>query len=267
MDISPINVKNFISSRMSSGGMYHAVILSGRPCREKDEVISALAAAIVCRGENKPCGLCRDCVKARQNVHPDIYYVTAAKDKSGAEKNNIEVDIIRDMRTTVPILPNDSDNKVYIIQNAEKMNAASQNVLLKTIEEPPSFAYFILSADDASHLLPTVRSRCAEIRCSAGGEKTDEAAENSADEIIDTYLGGKTIDMVSLIASFEKTDKNLFYGILTAVRSAAMARLKSGQTEREKLKNLISCAEECLKYLDMNVSMVHVLGLMMKCLA
>ncbi len=125
-----------------------------------------LAAAAVCSGVGaRPCGKCRDCRKAAEHVHPDIITVSRLLDDKGRPKREIGVDQMRDVIADAQVLPNEAARKVYIIDRAETMNAAAQNAALKLLEEPPAGAVFLLCTTNAMQLLPTVRSRCAEVIC------------------------------------------------------------------------------------------------------
>lgn len=86
---------------------------------------------------------------------PDIIYLTHEKPAT------ISVDDIRSqINSDIVIRPYNSDYKVYIVDEAEKMNEQAQNALLKTIEEPPSYAVILLLTTNAQAFLPTIRSRC-----------------------------------------------------------------------------------------------------------
>jgi DNA polymerase-3 subunit delta' len=122
----------------------------------------AFAQTLMCRnrsdGGTDACLRCRSCLKAADGSHPDILYVN--HEKPGV----ITVQEIRSQVVgTVDILPYESDYKVIIIADAEKMNPQAQNALLKTIEEPPSYAVILLLTSQVEALLPTIRSRCVSI--------------------------------------------------------------------------------------------------------
>ena len=82
------------------------------------------------------------------------------------KKSSIGVDDIRKINNDSILKPIECQNKVYIIKNSQQMTEQAQNALLKTIEEPPCYAYFLLLCDNSNKLLPTVRSRAQIIRMS-----------------------------------------------------------------------------------------------------
>lgn len=107
------------------------------------------------KGGTEPCGSCHSCVQAQSGNHPDIIHLMHEK------PNSISVDDVRtQIVNDVLIKPYSGKYKIYIVPDAEKMTAAAQNALLKTIEEPPAYAVILLLANNASALLPTILSRC-----------------------------------------------------------------------------------------------------------
>ena len=142
-----------------------------------------LAAALLCSGETAPCGVCRDCRKMAAGVHPDFISVLRENNDSGKLKANLLVDQIRAMTADAAVAPNEAGRKVYYIPEADLMNPQAQNALLKSLEEPPGHAAFILCAASAENLLPTIRSRC--VRQNVRGE-TAIPAEML--ELADEYL-------------------------------------------------------------------------------
>ncbi|MDE6915476.1 MAG: DNA polymerase III subunit delta [Lachnospiraceae bacterium] len=103
----------------------------------------------------RPCNQCRSCRQAMNGNHPDIIYVTHEK------PNVISVDNIRQqVNGDIAIKPYSGAHKIYIVDEAEKMNVQAQNALLKTLEEPPEYAVILLLATRAEAMLPTILSRC-----------------------------------------------------------------------------------------------------------
>lgn len=145
-----------LKESMRRGKVSHAYIFSGEKGSGKKMLAGAFAMALEC-GElpDEACLTCASCHKAGSGNHPDIIYVT--HDKPGT----ITVDEIREQVVeTAELKPYESRYKIYIIADADKMTVQAQNALLKTIEEPPSYAVFLLLATSAEALLQTVISRC-----------------------------------------------------------------------------------------------------------
>ena len=148
-------VKEQISFLLHSNSLPHAIILEGESGIGKRTLAREIAAALVCRsGGDKPCYECTQCQKAEKGYHPDIFEY---KPKGGAR--SFHVDTVRNVINDVYVAPNEADYKVYILCNAHFMNESAQNALLKVLEEPPSYAVFILTVENKSAMLETVLSR------------------------------------------------------------------------------------------------------------
>ena len=134
----------------------HAYILNGENNSGKRMLAEAFAMALQCEAQGEePCMNCRSCHQAIEHNQPDIIYVTHEK------PNVISVDDIRhQLNNDIVIKPYSSKYKIYIIDEAEKMNTQAQNALLKTIEEPPAYGIILLLTDNADAFLPTILSRC-----------------------------------------------------------------------------------------------------------
>lgn len=156
-------VKEQISYLISSSRLPHAIIIEGEEGTGKRTFAREIAAALVCRGSGSvPCYECSQCNKAVKGVHPDIYEYSA----SGGARS-FHVDVVREIINDAYMSPNESEYKVYILGNAHCMNESAQNAILKILEEPPSYAVFILTAVNKSMLLETVLSRA--VTLSVGG--------------------------------------------------------------------------------------------------
>ena len=133
----------------------HAYLLCGEAGSGKRPVAEAFAKAILCEeGGIDACGKCKSCKQIESGNHPDFRPVVR-------EKATLGVNEIREQVTAdVQIKPYSSEYKIYLIDEAEKMTEEAQNALLKTIEEPPEYAVFLLLVSRQELLLPTVRSRC-----------------------------------------------------------------------------------------------------------
>ena len=145
---------------MAQDRLSHAYMLIGPEGDSRDAAATELAAAMVCVGQNKPCRVCRHCRKAFAHIHPDIITVGREDGKDGKTRQNIVVEQVRQITADAVIAPNEADRKVYIFAQADRMNTAAQNALLKSLEEPAGHSCYILCTASAEALLQTVRSRC-----------------------------------------------------------------------------------------------------------
>ena len=146
--------KKEISRAINSGSFPQAVIFEGSDEETRLLAAKECAKALVCTGKEKPCSACRACKKADGGNHPDIYIFQ--KDEGATA---IKVDDIRLIKEKAMLLPNDGERSVFIIAQAQDMNAQAQNALLKIFEEPAKHVCFILTCPSKSALLETVISR------------------------------------------------------------------------------------------------------------
>ncbi len=144
----------------------HALILSGPGDREAAARFTAAAMECSAR-EGRPCGVCEQCRKVREDIHPDVLWVRDTDHKE------LQVETIRALRREIYIRPNDGERKVIIFPNCDQLNERDQNVLLKIVEEGPPYAAFLFCTEVADRLLPTIRSRCVELKLPRQGAEAE----------------------------------------------------------------------------------------------
>ena len=138
------------------GRFPQSVLLTGPAGIGKLTTARILAAALLCEsGGARPCGVCAACRKVEGNLHSDVTLI----DMGDAE---IKVETARTIRSACAVKPGDGDRRVFLIRHAHNMNASAQNALLKLLEEPPSYAFFLLMTENAGAILPTILSRCTQ---------------------------------------------------------------------------------------------------------
>lgn len=144
----------------------HAYIFGGEDGAGKRLLASLFAMDLLCKeGDGEPCMHCASCRKAISGNHPDILYITHDN------PNSIGVDELREQLVdTIDIRPYESSRKVYICDDADKMTVQAQNAILKSIEEPPSYAVILLLSENPEALLPTIRSRCVTLQLKPVGD-------------------------------------------------------------------------------------------------
>ena len=194
-------VKEALRSALKSGRLAHAYLFYGEEGVGKDAVALELARVIRCeRGGEEACGECPSCVRMASLQHPDVRLICAlprgAQEKDDDEPmarlseadvrgvreqialkaadpyhriqvpraNVIKINSIREIRRESSLATTDSRRRVYIISGADAMNDAAANTLLKTLEEPPGDTMLILTTAHRDALLPTILSRCQNIR-------------------------------------------------------------------------------------------------------
>lgn len=150
------NLKSAMKNKMIS----HAYILKGAYGSGKMLMAETFASAMQCeQGIGNICGVCTSCKTMLSNNNPDVFYVTAKNGKAiGAD------DIREQVVNEVEIRPYQHRYKVFIVENADTMTVAAQNVILKTLEEPPSYGVFLLLAENTDAFLQTIISRCVMLK-------------------------------------------------------------------------------------------------------
>ena len=154
-------LKENLRSSISRGRVSHFYLISGPEGSGKHTLAALLAAAILCKSGDRPCGTCAACRRVLGAGHPDFITV------DDPEKKTVPVDLVREARTDMYIRPNEADHKIYLSPRAHDMRDESQNALLKILEEPPSYGVFILLTNNSDRMLPTIRSRCTELAMTA----------------------------------------------------------------------------------------------------
>ena len=147
-------MKNLIES-VHNGASSHAYIFEGEKGLGVLNSARLFAAALTCKNTGvAPCGSCQNCVESKADTNPDIIYV-----RPKADKKSIGAKDMRKLEEDVAVKPFNSKHKVYIFEDASLLTEEAQNTFLKTFEEPPEYAVFILITENSTSLLQTILSR------------------------------------------------------------------------------------------------------------
>jgi DNA polymerase-3 subunit delta' len=172
--VGQYNVIRSIKNSIKYNRVAHAYLFCGPDGVGKSVAASILASALNCKESTvDPCGKCPSCIRAGDGNHPDIIHVKT-------QKATIHVNEVRELQRDMQKKPYEKGVKVYIIHDAEKMNAEAQNCLLKTLEEPPEHVTIILLSKSQYSMLSTIVSRCQVLKFARAPEKD-----------IENYLTGK----------------------------------------------------------------------------
>lgn len=148
-------LKKQLSALVTEGLLSHAVLIEGEKGVGKRDFALWLAKALLCKEKNPPCGGCTVCKKIADGNHPDVEIF----DGSGSARS-FHIDSVREIKDSLWLAPSEADIKIYILLEIQNMTAEAQNALLKSLEEPPPHARFIMTCQNAGMLLDTVISRC-----------------------------------------------------------------------------------------------------------
>ncbi|HCB00822.1 MAG TPA: DNA polymerase III subunit delta' [Anaerolineae bacterium] len=153
---------DMLRQHVARGDIRHAYLLSGSPGIGKRTLALRLAQALNCEkpiSAGTPCFTCRTCKQIDSMAHPDLTIIQAE-----TEGGTLKVEQVRDIQRTLNLKPYQSPYRVAIFLRFHEANANAANALLKTLEEAPSHAILILTAENPEQLLPTINSRCEILR-------------------------------------------------------------------------------------------------------
>lgn len=152
--------KLYLQQVIKENRLPHALMLEGSEGVGKLSLGRQMTQAIFCDSlTGDACGVCRNCIKMMHDNHPDFMLI----EPDGNQIKNAQIESFQEF---VNIKPYDAAYKVIIIKDADKMNASSQNRILKTLEEPPAHVIVIMLTTNSESLLPTVLSRALIIKLS-----------------------------------------------------------------------------------------------------
>ena len=148
------HITDTLKNQIQTGKVAHAYLFSGGRGSGKTSTAKILARAVNCLNpkNGEPCNECEICKAAIEGSLTDISEIDAA--------SNNGVDNIRDIREEVEYVPTNSKYRVYIIDEVHMLSQQAFNAFLKTLEEPPSYAIFILCTTEKHKIIPTILSRC-----------------------------------------------------------------------------------------------------------
>ncbi len=239
------DIKNTLGSAIKNGVFSHAYIIEGDKGTGKHTVARLASSAIMCQENGDlPCGKCDFCRKILNDNCADVRFFDAFK-----------VDDVRKIKETLYESSTECPYKVYVFNDAHKMNIKAQNALLISLEEPPKNVVFFLLCQDASYLLETIRSRAQLLRTKPLGNDVifnyvrdnmlSTLSDESLNEVIVSSRGslGYVLDMLD-----EKKAEELL-SAREKISSFVEALLSNDVTSYAKITSLFSMQRDALKEL------------------
>jgi DNA polymerase-3 subunit delta' len=183
-----------LSAMSGSGRFPHTIIFTGESGIGKNTAAKYAAMLMMCEnpltenGLMSPCGICRACRRIEKREHPDVIYPEVS-----GKMLIYSRETMRNIVSDAYVKPNDADIKIYIFEHFEDTEQASQNVLLKVVEDPPEGVRFIFTASGKTAFLPTILSRAVTLAIS------ETTAAETAEALRDT--GKFSEEQIALAAS------------------------------------------------------------------
>ncbi len=258
-------IYNQVVSSVMQGNFPHGVLVECQNSNEGEEFARFIANTLVCTGDKKPCSVCSDCIKAQGKGHPDIFETDGIKGKS----KNFTVDAVREIRDDAFVVPNESDKKTYILKNGHNMNEQAQNAILKILEEPPSYVYFIIVTESKSTMLETVLSRVQVYSLLSDEGVITEKEAVAVKNLVGAILNINELALMEQTAVFQKNNQFAKSVLLLMTEVFRDALVKKNGFIREfrfpeetnnlcknltakSLLNLISACDELINSIDRN---------------
>ena len=245
-----------LNTFLQNGTIPHALLFTGIEGVGKESTALAFAMACNCAGEDSsttrpqpdiPCGICKSCRKIETGNHPDIIRVKP----SGPF---IKIKQIRSLCQTLAMKPYEAKRRVVIITDAQAMNPAAGNAFLKMLEEPPLRTLLILVATHTSDLLPTIVSRCQQIRFKPISRKRLETVlveRHGLDPgdamIISTMAGGSMSRALNMHRTHWISRRNWIIKEMGALSSGPVNRLMAFSEKLSGNKDTLQDSLEVMK--------------------
>lgn len=267
------NVKQTLKRLVTAGRVPNSLLFAGDDGVGKRRFAIELAKAFICAepADGEACGVCPPCRRADVFVFPKSEKKDDFKQVFFSEhpdvgtvipfNRNILVDAVRDLEREASFRPYESATRFFIVDDADKMNDAAANALLKTLEEPPSTSYIFLVTARPDALLPTIRSRCQTVRFAPISAPEieeflvkDRAFTRDEARLAARFARGSISRAMSVNASEFRTAREKLIGV---IESAILGRDRASMMKVSEELNDAKHKENFEENLDVLESLIH----------
>lgn len=222
-------------------------LVSGQPGLDQEKIALNLARSFLCeKRSGDACDKCHACKRAIKEYHPDLLLF-----RIKPKKANHSIDDMRVAIEQAQFMPYESDRKVIVVFQADRMEDPSANCLLKILEEPPQHVVFILISDNPSAMLETILSRCRQIRLAplAPDELTDwlvthNSVSRDLAEVAARLSEGRPEVALQLTKQKWVDERNDLIDTLSSIRdkrfSDVVTFAKNNSKSREQARDLLT---------------------------
>lgn len=237
-----------LKQHIAHDSVRHAYLFSGPPGLGRRSLALRFAQALNCEDAPAPgefCGACRSCRQTDAMQHPDLSIIQAE-----SEGGTLKVDQVREIQHALSLRPYFAPYRVALFLRFQEANPNAQNALLKTLEEAPSYAVLILTADNAEQLLPTIVSRCEILRLrplpisEVETHLARHGTEPSRARLLASLSGGRpgtamrmNSDPTALVTRAERLDD--LFRLLRAPRRERFAYAEKVSKDKEALRTTL----------------------------
>ncbi len=251
-------LKKTLSATIGEGFLSHTVLIEGEKGTGKRELAVWLAKAILCKNSKAPCENCAVCRKISDGNHPDVEIY----DGSGSARS-FHIESIREIKNTLWLAPNESDEKIYILLEIQNMTTEAQNALLKSLEEPPPHVRFIMTCDNRGSLLDTIISRAAVYTLDP--QSKDECAGELKKSFPKISLEEAELCAIAFGGNFEAAFAAIDGGKMEIIKLAAKTPELLGQGKiydiASQISSLTSDRNSLLEYFDILINVTGRCGI------
>jgi len=211
------DIFQMVKRAIAAGRPAHGYLIVGPVRGVAMDLALRILQTLFCRAEDKPCGSCDGCRRVNEHIETDIHWIFPEKKSRIISADQIRDKLIHEVTQTAFA----GGWKVGVLVGADRLNDASANAFLKTLEEPPEQTLFLLLSDTPQQILPTILSRCQRIDL-AEVRELDEPWKSRVIETLASPLWGRPLENLAM--------SSVLFSVMTDIKDRA-ARLVADESK------------------------------------